>query len=129
MSSTSATRAVRRSARLRPKATFSATVICGNSAQSWNTIPTRRCSGTTHVPLASLSTRPPTVTRPASGRSRPAIDRSKSSCPNRWGRAARTPAPAPRSSDTPRSTSVAPNRLAMPATESEDPAMAVVREA
>ena len=56
-------------------ATVSAAVMCGQSAGLWKTMPMPRRSAGTSTP-GPCSTRPPTVTVPASGRSRPATQRS-----------------------------------------------------
>ena len=49
--------------------------MCGKSAYSWKTSPTRRRSGATSMPGAvSSQTSSPGVTRPLSGRSKPGDD-------------------------------------------------------
>ena len=62
-------------ARAAPKPTLAATSRCGKSAPCWKTMPILRRSGSTHSP-SSATVRPPMRTRPASGRSKPAIMRS-----------------------------------------------------
>src|SRR3954468_5300720 len=62
-------------------ATFSNTVMCGQIAYDWNTMPSARLLAGTLTRLsvpgpAANNTLPPTDTTPESGRSRPAIDRS-----------------------------------------------------
>src|SRR5258708_4425639 len=59
------------------KATFCATVICGQIAYDWNTMPTARSStGTLMRALASNRRRSSTAMMPESGVSRPAMQRS-----------------------------------------------------
>ncbi len=82
---------------------MAATLRCGNSAQSWKTMPTRRRSGgTTEVP--DVRTRSPTTTRPASGRSSPAMVRSSVVLPHPLGPSSARTAPGATASDTDRST-------------------------
>src|SRR6185503_8573773 len=58
-------------------AAFSNTVMCGQMAYDWNTMPKPRRFGATKTPLAEeKTTRPFTEISPARGRSSPAIDRS-----------------------------------------------------
>src|SRR6266511_560940 len=61
----------------RGKARFSATVMCGQTAYDWNTIPRLRRSAAMSIPRpASKKVSFPTAIRPASGRWNPAIDSS-----------------------------------------------------
>ena len=55
----------------RPNSMFCATVLCGNSAWVWNTMPSPRSRGS-----RSLTTRPSMRISPAVGSSKPAIMRS-----------------------------------------------------
>ncbi len=58
-------------------AAFSNTVMCGQMAYDWNTMPKPRRFGATKTPLdEENTTRPFTEISPARGRSSPAIDRS-----------------------------------------------------
>ncbi len=59
------------------KAIFSKTFMCGQIAYDWNTMPIRRLSGGNKMPCSTdVTSRSPTRTSPASGRSSPAIMRS-----------------------------------------------------
>src|SRR5581483_3426843 len=58
-------------------AAFSNTVMCGQIAYDWNTMPKLRLLGATKVFLCEeYTTRPSTAISPARGRSSPAIERS-----------------------------------------------------
>src|SRR6266850_682582 len=60
-----------------PKATLSATVLCGHSAYDWNTSPRLRASAGTSSPAApSKTTLSPILIVPLCGTSRPATARS-----------------------------------------------------
>ena len=80
----------------------------GNSAPSWNTIPTRRCSGSTHVP-APATRRSPIAIRPASGTSKPAIIRSSVVFPEPLGPSSATRCPSSTAMDASATAGVAPN--------------------
>jgi hypothetical protein len=54
----------------RPYSTFCATVICGNSAYSWNTVLTSRCRAG-----RAVTSTPPSLIVPVVGCSKPAIMR------------------------------------------------------
>ena len=75
ISATSRTRCVRSGAGIRfmrsPNSMFCRTVLCGNSAWVWNTMPRPRSRGS-----RSLTTRPSMRISPALGSSKPAIMRS-----------------------------------------------------
>ena len=59
-----------------PNATFACTVMCGNSAYSWNTSPTERRSGGRSMPRSvSSHTSSPSAIRPRAGRRSPATAR------------------------------------------------------
>ena len=78
-----------------PKATFSATDKCGNSAYDWNTRPTSRWCAETRV-----MSRPASTMRPLCGVSRPAMARMVVVLPQPDGpsSASNSPSATPRSS-------------------------------
>ena len=121
-----ATRRVRRSARRGRRRRCSADRHVREQRPVLEHHPDPALLGRDPRPVASLTTGP-TVTTPASGRSSPAIDRSSVVLPDPLGPSRAHTWPGATSRDTPRSTSVEPKRLAMSTTESEEPAMAVVR--
>ena len=87
---------------VRPKATLPPTVRCGNSAKSWNTSPTWRCSGGTRTRAAGSPTASPRIdTRPLCSVSRPAARRSTVDLPQPDGPTRHTTSPAFTDSDTP----------------------------
>src|SRR3984957_16714500 len=90
---------------------FCATVMCGNNALSWNTVLTSRKYGGT--PVTSL---PPSSIRPASGRSKPAISRSKVVFPDPDGPSKVKNSPAAMVSSTPPRATTSPYRFFRPAT-------------
>jgi hypothetical protein len=73
----------------RGKAAFSNTVMCGQMAYDWNTMPNPRRFGETNTPFDDEKTRRSfTEISPSRGRSSPAIDRSVVVLPQPLGRAA-----------------------------------------
>src|SRR5690606_16355107 len=84
--------------------------MCGKSAQSWNTMPTRRRSGGTCRPEPA-TTRPPMRTSPPSSRSRPAMLRSSVVLPQPLGPSGDTTRPGSTRRSTSRRTSWSPNCL------------------
>src|SRR5918997_900780 len=87
----------------------------GNSAQSWNTMPTRRRSGGTWTRGPETS-RSPMRTSPPSRRSSPAIVRSRVVLPQPLGPSRATTAPGSTRRSTSRSTATSPKRLPARAT-------------
>ena len=83
---------------------------CGKSAQSWNTMPTRRRSGGTCRPEPA-TTRPPMRTSPPSSRSRPAMLRSSVVLPQPLGPSSATTDPGSTRRSTSRRTWWSPNCL------------------
>src|SRR5690242_18022030 len=68
---------MRRSPTWSGNAAFWNTLMCGQIAYDWNTMPKPRRFGATKTPrLEEYTTRPATLISPARGRSRPAIERS-----------------------------------------------------
>src|SRR5213594_2984230 len=94
----------------RPKAMFSATVMVGNSAYDWKTMPTPRRRGAT-----SLTTRSSKRTSPASGRSKPAIRRSVVVLPQPEPPTRETSSPRLISRQSPSAAIDPPKRLVRPA--------------
>ena len=88
------------------KAMFSNTVMCGNRARLWNTIPRLRSRGSHSVTRSS-----PMYTSPAVGDSRPAMMLSVVVLPQPDGPTKTTNSPSVTSRLTPLTASVAPKRL------------------
>ena len=80
----------------RPKPTCLATVMCGNSAKSWNIMAMSRCQGGSRV--TSL---PPIRMSPSSGSSSPATQRKVVVLPQPEGPSRQTNWPFPTLSETP----------------------------
>src|SRR5260221_3528485 len=93
----------------RPKPTLSATVMCGNSAKDWKTMPMSRRLG-----LAWAMSRPPMTIRPAVGSTKPAIAISVVDLPQPDGPKSDRNSPRSTERSTPSTATKGPYRLTRP---------------
>ena len=95
----------------RPKATFSATVRCGNRACSWNTSPTWRRSGSTPARRRRRRPRRRCAIAPASAPISPATSRSSVDLPHPLGPTRASSSPSSSARSTSSTATVAAERL------------------
>ncbi len=109
-----------------PYATFSATVMCGQSAWVWNTMETLRRSGGSVRPGEETTLSPRRIS-PAEGSMNPATRRSAVVFPQPDGPSRQTSCPCSISSETPSSAVSSPNRLVRPRRITDDTAAPTCR--
>src|SRR3989475_6712001 len=105
----------------RRKPTFSATVSEARSAEDWKTMAMRKGFSSGGRARYSPSSIPPTVMRPASGRSRPTICRSSTDFPVPLWPTMASSSPGATRRSTPASTTCSPYAFRTPASSTETP--------
>ena len=103
-----------RSRRGAPKPALAATVRCGNSAPCWKTMPTWRCSGSTHVPGPATARPPIAHACPRPGARSRRSGAAACSCPTRSARRSATSAPRSTRRPAPSTAPTSPNALREP---------------